>query len=70
MPRQTSCYTDARTKRTREGTPCADGAFVYSSKDALLDYLLAHMPNPDNAPEAERRKTYDGWLSQLKHWHK
>ena len=49
---------------------CANGAFVYSSKDALLDYLLAHMPNPDNAPEAERRKTYDGWLSQLKHWKK
>ena len=48
----------------------ADGDFVYSSKEALLDYLLAHAPDPDGAPEAERRKTYDGWLSQLKHWKK
>ena len=46
----------------------ADGAFVYSSKDALLDYLVGHMPNPENAPEEERRKTYDRYLSRLKHW--
>ena len=38
------------------------------TQEALLDYLLAHAPDPDGAPEAERRKTYDGWLSQLKHW--
>ncbi len=48
----------------------ADGAFVYTSKDSLLDYLLAHAPNPDNTPDPERRKTYDGWLSELKHWKK
>ena len=46
----------------------ADGVFVYDSKDKLLDFLVAQMPNPDKQPEAERRKTYDGWLSQLKHW--
>ena len=48
----------------------ADGAFVYPTKDSLLDYLVAHMPNPDDTPEAERRKAYDGYLSELKHWHK
>ena len=40
----------------------------YKSKDALIDYLVEHMPNPDNAPEAERRRACDGWLSALKHW--
>ena len=48
----------------------ADGNFVYSSKDQLLDYLVAHMPNPDDTPEEDRRRTYDGYLSELKHWHK
>lgn len=45
-----------------------DGAFAYDSKDALLDFLLTHMPNPDGLPEEERRRQYDAWLSQLKHW--
>ena len=45
-----------------------DGRFVYESKDALLDYLVAQMPNPDNSPEADRRRVYDGYLSELKHW--
>ena len=45
-----------------------DGRFVYSSKDALLDFLIAHMPDPDNQPEETRRQTYDYYLSQLKHW--
>ena len=48
------CYTDER--------------FTYDSKDSLLDFLIAHMPNPDNTPETERRALYDGYLSQLKHW--
>ena len=47
----------------------ADGAFVYSTKDQLLDYLVANMPNPDGTLEADRRRTYDGYLSELKHWH-
>jgi len=46
----------------------AEGAFTYQSKDALLDFLLAHMPNPENIGEAERRAQYDAHLSQLKHW--
>ena len=45
-----------------------DGEFSYKSKDALLDYLIGHMPNPENLSEDERRKQYDGYLSQLKHW--
>ena len=45
-----------------------DGKFVYTSKDTLLDFLLSHMPNPDNTPDAERRKFFDSHLSQLKHW--
>ena len=45
-----------------------DGRFEYASKDALLDYLISHMPNPENTPEADRRIQFDGYLSQLKHW--
>ena len=45
-----------------------DGAFAYESKDALLDFLIFHMPNPENAPEEVRRSQYDLYLSQLKHW--
>ena len=44
------------------------GSFVYATKDALLDFLLLHAPNPDNTPEPQRRTMYDGYLSQLKHW--
>lgn len=33
----------------------ANGAFSYQSKDALLDYLVSHMPNPDGLTDAERR---------------
>lgn len=46
----------------------ADGVFVYSSKDALLDFLVKHMPNPENEREEERRGQFDLALSQLKHW--
>ena len=45
-----------------------DGAFTYKSKDALLDFLMGHMPNPENAPEELRRIQYDQYLSQLEHW--
>lgn len=45
-----------------------DGEFAYKSKDMLLDFLISHMPNPDNLSEDERRAQYDGFLSQLKHW--
>lgn len=46
----------------------ADGQFAYKTKDSLIDFLIVHMPNPDNAPEEERRKQCDGWLSGLRHW--
>lgn len=45
-----------------------DGAFVYESKDSLIDFLISHMPNPENAPEEVRRSQYNQYLSQLKHW--
>ena len=44
------------------------GSFAYASKDSLLDYLLAHAPNPDGTPDAVRRSLYDGYLSALEHW--
>ncbi len=46
----------------------SDGEFVYTSKKDLIDFLISHMPNPENTPEKDRRVLYDGWLSQLKHW--
>ena len=45
-----------------------DGKFAYDSKDSLLDFLISHMPNPENLPDDQRRMQYDGYLSQLKHW--
>ncbi len=44
------------------------GQFVYESKDALVDFLVSHMPNPDHQPDETRRAQYDAALSQLKHW--
>lgn len=49
---------------------CTDGDFAYQSKDALLDYLVKNMPNPNNADEGTRRIQFDAYLSQLKHWKK
>lgn len=46
----------------------ADGSFAYASKDSLIDFLIAHMPNPENTPESERRIWFNGLLSGLKHW--
>ena len=45
-----------------------DGKYAYQTKEALLDFLVGHMPNPENRPENERRSMYDGFLSRLKHW--
>ncbi len=47
-----------------------DGSFAYRSKEDLLDFLVSHMPNPENTPDDVRRSQYDGYLSQLKHWRK
>ena len=46
----------------------ADGQFAYTSMDALVDFLISHMPNPENLPEDERRRQYSSHLAQLKHW--
>lgn len=46
----------------------ADGDFVYKSKDSLLDFLVSHMPNPDNLADEDRRIQFDSYLMQLKHW--
>ena len=45
-----------------------DGKFVYQSKESLLDFLVGHMPNPDRLTDEERRRQYDAYLAQLKHW--
>lgn len=46
----------------------SEGKFAYPSKEALLDFLVGHMPNPDGLPDAERRAQFDAYLVQLKHW--
>ena len=46
----------------------ADGKYAYRTKESLIDFLLEHMPNPENLPADARRSRYDGYLSQLKHW--
>ena len=46
----------------------ADGKFTYASKEPLLDFLVSHMPNPENLPDEERRQAFDSQLSGLKHW--
>lgn len=45
-----------------------DGEFTYKTKDKLLDFIVSHMPNPDNQSEEERRAVYDACLSELKYW--
>ena len=47
-----------------------EGQFAYQSKEALLTYLVEHMPNPNNLQDEERRIQFDLFLSQLKHWKK
>lgn len=46
----------------------ADGAFAYKTRDSLLDFLVANIPNPENTPDAERRRQFDQGLLRLKHW--
>ncbi len=45
-----------------------EGTFTYKTKDSLLDYLVANMPNPEKQSNDERRKLFDSHLSTLKHW--
>ena len=44
------------------------GYFTYNSKASLIDFLIVHMPNPDDIPENEHRIQYNAYLSNLKHW--
>ncbi len=44
------------------------GRFTYATKDSLLDFLLANVPNPEHLPDAARREFFDRGLSALKHW--
>ena len=82
-PRQLFCqccgmplYEDGVISREPDGTfnedYCkwcyADGTFAYESKSALLDFLVEHMPNPDNLPREDHRALLDAQLSKLKHW--
>ena len=46
----------------------ADGMFTYESKDKLIDFMVSHMPNPENASDEERRNTFGSYLSQLNYW--
>ncbi|MDE5965382.1 MAG: helix-turn-helix domain-containing protein [Lachnospiraceae bacterium] len=46
----------------------ADGEFAYQSKDSLIDFLVGHMPNPDNLQDEDRRSQFEQYLSRLKHW--
>jgi transcriptional regulator with XRE-family HTH domain len=45
-----------------------NGNFIYTQKESLVDFLLQHMPNPQNQSDDERRQFFDNMLSQLKHW--
>lgn len=46
----------------------SSGAFTYKTMNALLDYLVDHIPNPENRSAEERRNYFVSQLSQLKHW--
>ena len=60
------CFILHLFQESEEQTETA--TFAYPTKASLLDYLMAHMPNPDNAPAAVCRAQFDTYLSQLKHW--
>ncbi len=45
-----------------------DGEFVYTTKESLIDFMMQHMPNPQNQSESERRQFFDTMLSGLKRW--
>ena len=67
---------DGMISREPDGSPngeycmwCyADGQFTYESREALVDFMVSHMPDPAGRSEEERRRWYDSQLSQLKHW--
>ena len=44
-----------------------DGAFVYPTKESLIDYLVEHFSSPQ-FPQEQARSYYEQMLGQLKHW--
>ncbi len=80
-PRQLICQCcgmpldDASMSREPDGTfnedYCkwcyADGKFVYSSMEELIDFLAEHMSTPQWPPE-QVRTHFEAQLPQLKHW--
>ena len=46
----------------------SDGEFLYTTKESLIDFMMQHMPNPQNQSESERRQFFESQLSNLKHW--
>ena len=74
MPLSEDCLISRETDGSFNEDYCKwcydSGEFAYKSKDALVDFLMSHMPNPDNVPDETRRAQYDAWLSQLSHWAK
>ena len=44
-----------------------DGAFVYTDKDELLEFLVSHMSNEKFLPE-QARAYFEAELPKLKHW--
>ena len=46
----------------------ADGEFFYTTKESLIDFMMQHIPNPQNQSESERRQFFESQLSNLKHW--
>ena len=82
-PRQLFCqccgmplYEDAVISREMDGSFneeyckwCYDkGDFAYKTKEALIDFLVDHMPNPEGLNNEARRRQYDQQLSTLNHW--
>ena len=66
---------DSNTSREKDGffneEYCkwcyADGKFVYTDLEQLLDFFAAHMPSGEWTPE-QARAYYKTRLSQLNHW--
>ena len=46
----------------------ADGEFLYTTKESLIDFMMQHIPNLQNQSESERRQFFESQLSNLKHW--
>ena len=82
-PRQLYCQCcgmplteDSLLSREKDGTInedyckwCyTDGKFMYVSKDQLIDFIIAHIPDPAGTPDEDRRSFLGSQLSALKHW--